>query len=158
MEITSRIIPTKKDILIAAIDQHESVMKDFSDRIREMEKGEENENPIEHDKYFVAHRVETLAEMNLLREQLEFASHERDELLRIESYYDKVHDCIEFGSVVITDKKTFFVSTSIAEFVVGDYPLFGLSVYTPLYKAMKGKRKGETFSYGGQTYAVKSVF
>lgn len=137
---------------------HESVMQDFRNRLREMQAGEADDNADGTDKYSSSHRAETIAEMRLLEEQLEFASHEWDELLKIESYHDDVHDKVEFGSVVVTDKRTFFVSASIEEFKVGNYALFGLSVHTPLYKAMKGRLIGESFQYGETTYFIKSVF
>jgi len=158
METVPRVLPSKKDILNAAMESHESVMNDFRERILEMEANEADENANEHDKYPASHRAETIAEMNLLREQLEFASREWDELLRIESYYDEVHDRVEFGSVVETDKRIFFVSASIEEFKVGDCRLFGLSVHTPLYKAMRGKRKGDIFRYAGESYTILSIF
>lgn len=158
VEAPATTIPSKKEILLAAMASHESVMQDFRQRIREMQANETDENTDGSDKYTSSLRSETIAEMRLLEEQLEFASHEWEELVRIESYHDDVHDKVEFGSVVVTDRRTFFVSASIEEFNVGDYPLFGLSVHTPLYKAMKGKRKNESFQYGGTIYLIKSVF
>lgn len=152
---TPATIPSKKEILSAAMASHESVMQDFRNRIREMRADENTDGP---DKYNSSLRSETIAEMRLLEEQLEFASHEWDELQRIEAYYDTIHDKVEFGTVVVTDKRTFFVSASIEEFQVGDYALFGLSVHTPLYKAMRGRRKDERFSYAGETYRILSVF
>jgi hypothetical protein len=154
----SSTIPSKKEILLAAMASHESVMQDFRNRIREMQANEVDENVDGPDKYSASHGAETIAEMRLLEEQLEFASHEWEELVRIESYHDDPHDKVEFGSVVVTDRRTFFVSASIEEFKVGDYVLFGLSVHTPLYKAMKGRRRGESFQYGGTTYFIKGVF
>lgn len=137
---------------------HESVMNDFRERIKAIENSEVDEDASSTDRYSASQKIETLAEMNLLKEQLVFASHEWDELLNIEAYCDVPHDRVEFGSVVLTDQRNFFVSASIEDFTVGDCELFGLSVHTPLYKAMRGRRVGERFAYGGTTYEIKAIY
>lgn len=150
--------PSKREILTTAMQSHESVMNDFRDRIKAIENSEVDVDASSSDKYSASQRIETIAEMNLLKEQLVFASHEWDELLNIEAYCDIPHERVEFGSVVVTDHRNFFVSASIEDFAVGNFKLFGLSVHTPLYKAMRGRRVGERFAYGGTTYEIKAIY
>ncbi len=49
------------------------------------------------------------------------------------------------------------VSASIEEFTVEGKSVFGLSVHSPLYKEMKGKKVGERFTYNTTTYLIKEI-
>ena len=64
----------------------------------------------------------------------------------------------EYGTVVKTDKETFFISVGVERFYVDDFPVFGISVQSPIYKVMKGKRVGDRFSYKGLTYRIEEIF
>lgn len=136
--------------------RHGSVMNDFRERIRAMEVNAAGENTEAHDRR--SQGMEAVAELNTLKEQLEFATREWNELLRIESLGNVNHSHADFGAVVVTDKRTFFVSASIEDFAVNGYTLFGLSVHTPLYKAMQGRKTGENFAYAGITYTINNIY
>jgi len=71
---------------------------------------------------------------------------------------DQVCEIIEEGAVVVTDQRTFFVSTSIETVDVNEESIFGLSVHAPIYSNMKGKKKGETIEYNGLRYQILDVY
>lgn len=71
---------------------------------------------------------------------------------------DQVSEKIEEGAVVVTDQRTFFVSTSIESVDVNEKSVFGLSVHAPIYGDMKGKKKGETIEYNGLRYQILDVY
>lgn len=71
---------------------------------------------------------------------------------------DQVCEEIEEGAVVVTDQRTFFVSTSIETVDVNEESIFGLSVHAPIYSNMKGKKKGETIEYNGLRYQILDVY
>ncbi len=148
----------KHRILDAAILQHETVIKDFHARIKEMMVNSGNVNEEEYDIQVQSLRAENAARVNGLSEQLEFANRELELLLRMKSELGGIHDVVQRGSVVNTDKKTFFVSASIERFEMDGIPFFGLSVLSPLYQIMKGKRAGDIFSYGKTKYTILDVF
>jgi hypothetical protein len=151
------MIALKKEIVDAGIKKHQIVMDDFRQRIKDIMKTDHNVNEEEYDSQVQSHKAEELTEVSLLSDQLEFAQNELDALKRIDSYFDQ-HSSVEFGTVVETDKGTFFVSASIEEFEVDGKLLFGLSVQSPLYKRMRGKKVGETFTQGSTTYLIKKIF
>jgi hypothetical protein len=64
----------------------------------------------------------------------------------------------EYGTVVRTDKETFFISVGIEEFNVDGQPVFGISVQSPIYRVMKGKKVGEHFTYNGITCLIEEIF
>lgn len=152
------LVKFKKRILQAGIYKHQTVIDDFRQRISEMKNADVNVSEEQYDSHSQSHKEEAVAEISLLSDQLQFANHELEELRRIEVYLDHPHSVVEFGTVVVTDKATFFVSASIEQFFVDDEPIFGLSVQSPLYKSMRGKRVGETFSYNQISYFIKEIF
>ncbi len=148
----------KKRIVESAIKKQESIIGDFRQRVKDVLETEGNVNEEEYDNHQQSFKSESIAEVNLLNDELEFASKELDELRKMEGYGDRVHDCVEYGAVVKTDRKTFFVSASIEDFDSENMRVFGLSVHTPLYKAMKGKKAGQSFSCQGVHYNIEQIF
>jgi len=147
----------KNEILEAGIAKHVMVIHDFKQRIKDMMSTDGTVNEEEYDSHTQAHKAETVAEVSLLSDQLQFANHELDELQRLHFYIDHVHATVEFGTLVTTDKRNFFVSSSIEQFTVKGKSIFGLSVHSPLYKEMKGKKVGEKFTYNETTYLIKEI-
>lgn len=148
----------KKKILAAGIQKHQSVIDDFRQRIKEIMATDGNVNEEEYDSNIQSQKSENVEQASLLSDQLQFANVELDQLNKIESSIDRIHSVVEFGTVVITDKIAFFVSASIEQFSIDGKPIFGLSVHSPLYASMKGKKEGESFSYGTTTYRIKEIF
>lgn len=148
----------KHKILDAAIHQHETVIRDFRERIHAMMHHEGDVNEEAYDIQTQSLQAETTTKVDLLSEQLEFANRELDELMRMKSDVGSIHDVVRRGSVVKTDRETFFVSASIERFQVDGQSLFGLSVSSPLFLAMKGKKVGDVFSYGKLAYRILNVF
>jgi len=151
-------IGLKNRILRAAKRKQEQIISDFRQRIKDAMSTEGNVNEEEYDNHQQSFKAGILAEVNLLNNELEFVNRELDEIRKIENFKDTVHEQVEFGSVVRTDKSTFFVSASIEQFDVDGEQVFGLSIDSPLYGSMKGKRVGESFSYRMYTYVITEIF
>ena len=113
--------------------------------------GEEN-----YDNSTIGQQSETFEQISHLREQLDFAKEELDLMNRME--LDHVHQQVQLGSVVETDKRIFFLSVSVEEFESNGEKLFGLSLKSPLGMAMLGKKRDDSFSYGDTTYTIKSLY
>lgn len=148
----------KKEILTAGMKKHLAVMEDFRLRIKDVLTTDGNVNEEEYDSQVQVQKEQTAAEVSLLSDQLEFAEHELTELRHLEWRINEKHDSIRLGSVVVTDKAIFFVSASLEQFAAGDKMILGLSVSSPLYKSMRGKKAGETFHHGNVVYRITDVF
>jgi len=149
----------KRKVLAEAIRKHQGVIDDFRARISTMlnEQPVTNEDNLDFDAQ--AKTAETIiTTISPLGDQLEFANEEMKLLYDMLAHQDDVHDQVEPGSIVVTDKDTFFVSASIERFSVNGQSMFGLSVNAPLYETMKGKKEGESFSYKDMTYTIKEIF
>lgn len=155
--MTPEQLDLKIKILKAGIRQHEKIIQDVKGRIKEMMSAVE-ERDDEYDSHAQSFKEETTAEVSLLADQLQFANHELEELRKIESYRDSGHSVVEFGTVVRTDHATFFISARLNKFNVDGQVVQGISIQSPLYLKMKGKKPGDRFTHHGTTYEILEVF
>lgn len=146
----------KNDILKAGLEKQAAIIEDFRHRISDVMEGEGGSKKEEYDNFHQTFTPEALAEANLLNNEIEFANHELQEMKRIDCNHP--HERAEFGAVVKTDRKTFFVSASLEDFNVADKPFFGISVHSPIYYAMRGKKAGETFKARNVEYVIKEIY
>jgi len=147
----------KARVLQAAIVQQQKVIEDFQNRVNEIMASEATDKD-EYDCHQQSFKSETMTEVSLLTDQLHFTNHELDELKHIQNYEHECHPVAEYGTVVKTDKETFFISVGVEQFYVADQSVFGISVQSPIYRAMKGKKVGDRFSYNGITYLIEEIF
>jgi hypothetical protein len=148
----------KRQIVDAGIRKQESLINNFRQRIADVMANDGNVNEEEYDSHSQSFKSEGISEVNLLNNELRFSVEELRELKRIECTDEHHPSAVQFSAVVETDRRTFFVAVSLEEFRAGHQTIFGVSVYSPIYKAMKGKKIGSSFSYGGITYQIEDIF
>ena len=68
------------------------------------------------------------------------------------------HPEAEFGAVVVTEAQKLFVSISLGQIKVADDAYFAISPSAPIYKALAGKKIGETFEFRDKKLKVLDVF
>lgn len=134
------------------------LIEDFRRRIKDVLANEGNVNEEEYDNHLQSFKAESFSEINLLNEEVIFADKELEELRKIEAFEGHSHDKVEFGTVVVTDQRNFFVSASLEDFEVDGMKVFGISVNAPLYTLMKGKKVGQKFKYNGNAYTIQDIF
>lgn len=71
---------------------------------------------------------------------------------------EKQLDNVGFGAVVITGKQKMFVSVSMGRIDIDGETYFAISPEVPVYKAMQGKRAGESFMFNGSVFDILDVF
>ena len=150
-------IEKKRKILEAGIAKHQSVIADFQHSILELKESEVlvNEDERDYQQSSIAEGIND--QIARLEVELEFAQDELERLYRIKNEMC-VMDCVALGSVVETNKITFFVSASIERFEVDESVIFGLSTASPLFVEMAGKRVGESFSHKGEVYKIIDIY
>ena len=83
----------------------------------------------------------------------------KNELQTLESIDPtKETEKVELGSVVVTDKRIFYVSVSIEQFEVEGQDIFGLSVNAPIYEAISQTSKGDRITFNGIDYIILDVY
>jgi len=156
--LTTNHVEFKKKVLDAAIKKHQTVIDDFRLGIKEMLGSEGIVNEDEMDLTQQEFNTEMVQKSHHIADQLAFANEEMKLLYDMAPTINYVHNTIQPGSVVVTDRDTFFVSASIEAFEAEGTKLFGLSAESPLFKAMEGKKKGDRFSHNYSDYLVIDVF
>jgi hypothetical protein len=146
----------KKKVLDAGIKAQGAIIQDFKDRIAELKRSGEQYADEQHDSGAQSMTQETEDQVSLLSDQLQMLLEEMEKLERIET--NEAHDVVHLGSIVITDKFKFFVSVSIERFKAGDEEYFGVSTLAPIYKAMEGKKAGESFEVNGNRFLITDLF
>jgi hypothetical protein len=147
----------KAKVIKAGIEQYHKMITDFRRRIQDIMQSEANDID-EYESHQQSFKSETMVEVSLLSDQLQFADREMEKLRQIHPYYEEQHPIIEYGTVVITDKDNFFISSGIERFYAGEFAVLGLSVHSTLYTAMKGKKVGDYFTCNGLAYHVEEIF
>ncbi len=148
----------KKEILAAATTMQQLVIEDFRLSIREMLASEGKVNEDEMDLSQQGFNTEMVQRSDQIADQLAFANEELKQLFDMASTIGSTHNTIQLGSVVVTNREIFFVSVSIGSFEVDGQRIFGLSMESPLFKAMEGKKKGDHFSYNYGEYQILDTF
>lgn len=146
----------KKEILAAGVKAQQSIIHDFTERISELKRTGQQYADEQHDSGAQSMAQETDEQISLLSEQLQMLLDEMEKLERIET--ESLHDVVHLGSVVVTDKFKFFVSVSIERFKCGGEDYFGVSTLAPIYKAMEGKKVGESFEVNDNRFLIKDLF
>ncbi|MCA6078684.1 hypothetical protein [Fulvivirga sedimenti] len=150
-------IEFKREALQQARISHQKVLEDLKYGIEELQKSEMglHEDQLDMDQQ----SLDDVSNETIIRlgEQLNFARDEM-ELLNRMVVQEPLHSEVTLGSIVETDQRTFYVSASIEKYTVNDREIFGLSTHTPVYSAMKGMSKGDTFSFRDTTYKILDVY
>ncbi|MFP4621403.1 MAG: hypothetical protein ACLFM7_08835 [Bacteroidales bacterium] len=114
-----------------------------------------NEAEQEHD-VFDGSRSELLRKRDIYAEQLQKAVADIHILKKVS--FDGIEDKVEFGAVVITDKHNMFVALGLGKIEVDGETYFVISKDVPIYKAMEGLQKGDTFEFNNMKFEIKDVF
>jgi transcription elongation GreA/GreB family factor len=69
----------------------------------------------------------------------------------------KIHDKVEFGSIVITDKQKMFVAVPLGKIIIDKESYFAISTQVPVYKAMQDLKVGDTFSINNNQFTIKEI-
>lgn len=156
--LTTDHVALKRKMLDASIKKHQTVIDDFTQSIKDLLASEGLVNEVDMDLTQQGFNSEIVQKVNNIADQLQFANEEMKLLYDMQSTISYIHDSVQPGSVVVTDKEVFFVSVSIERFEVEGLEVFGLSTQSPLYQAMRGKEKGDKFSYKGRKYKIEDIF
>ncbi|MGK7391637.1 MAG: hypothetical protein ACNS60_14885 [Candidatus Cyclobacteriaceae bacterium M2_1C_046] len=151
-------IEIKKKLIEAAIANHVAVVGDFKLRIKELLESEAIINEEDIDLSQSAYNEQAVHEVNLLADQLKLPTEKLELLYALENHTSIIHTEVETGAVVVTDKRTFFVSVSSEPYCIDGVEFIGVSTNCPLYLTMKGLKKGDRFLYNKTHYKIIDVF
>ena len=70
---------------------------------------------------------------------------------------DTKQDTIALGSIVKTNSAIFFIAISLGKVNLDNLDYFIISIQSPIGQHLKGKRKGDSFSYNDSHYKILEV-
>lgn len=145
-------------LLDACIAKQLFLIDDFKERIRSLTAPEGLGNEELYDSTDQASKSQKAIEINALNELVEFATAELELLEIIRTTQKMKRDRPGLGAIVDTNHGTFFISASLEIFTVEGSIFIGISTKSPLYSAMEGKKKGDSFDYKGTHYKIKGIY
>ena len=148
----------RKKMLDACIAKQNFLMDDFRERIKSLAQSKSAGNEDSYDNADMAANEMAVSEINTLNEQLKFAEAELELLENLRITQDLERNDVSLGAIVVTDHHTFFISASLEKFTTEGRSYVGISTYSPIFLAMDGKRKGDSFTFRGVHYKIKDIF
>lgn len=148
----------RKKILDVCIAKQQFLIDDFKERIRALTEADGLGNEEPYDNSIVSSNSTKAIEINTLNNLLDFANQELELLENLKTTQQLVHDRASLGAIVVTNHHTFFISASLEKFTVDGHTYVGISTSSPIYQAMSGKSKGDSFVFRGVEYKIKDLF
>lgn len=151
-------IDTKKRMLQACIDRLQAYSYELKAKMK---------NSIQKDRAIKQASHENIgfqsgAMDNLDLVEIEFNLDNAVKDMRILKYLLKTqeekHDKVGLGAVVITHRNTFFVSADLQRFDLEGEKFIAISNECPLFKSMRGKKRGERFMHKGLSYQILDIY
>lgn len=140
-----------KEVLFA---MQENIIRELQEKVEMTHSIVDIDEDDTHDPEDYSHQYESGEMEQLMRVQLNKAKRNLD-LLKSIDFSEKTF--IEPGAYVETNKFNFLVGFTTVPFDVEGKHIVGISTESPIYPIMLGKKVGDTFSYSGVNYEVKSI-
>jgi hypothetical protein len=155
MEMVSEKLALKKQLLDECLKIQTQLVKNAKDAMELAQESANEEKGKMGDK-FESFREQCQIDRDMFAKQHQEALGLLNTLHKINA--GKENDLILPGSVVITDIQNIFVAVSIGNIKSSGKDFFAVSTLSPIYKAMSGKRKGDSFSFRDKTYKITDTF
>jgi transcription elongation GreA/GreB family factor len=155
METVTEKLQLKKELLDACLNIQNQLVKNAKDAMELAQESANDEKGKMGDK-FESFREQCQIDRDMYAKQYQEALSLLNTLNKIT--ISKENEIVLLGSVVITDVQNIFVAVSIGSIKAGDQDFFAVSTQSPIFKAMMGKKKGESFSFRDKIYKIKDTF
>lgn len=101
-------------------------------------------------------KFETAREM-MKQEEQKIAKQVHDittQIHTLETIDKKEHQVIQNGSIVTTDKGTFYIGAAIGQLNLPQQSVMFISMEAPIYNLLKGKKKGDCVTFNTTTFNI----
>lgn len=103
----------------------------------------------------LSHQSESMQSEHLFKQQLLKAQQDLDAIEQIDF---SAKSSVEPGAFIKTEKFNFLVACATTPFDYNGMHITGISVESPIYKIMKGHKKGQEFSLSGNNYTILEIY
>jgi len=151
-------IDTKKKMLEACIDKLHAFTQAIKARMKQsMQKERSLTNASDDGAALLSAAVEKI-ENKALEYDLDNAVKEMRILEYLRKTNEEEHEKVGLGAVVITHRNTFFVSTDLQRFDLDGDKFIAISSQCPLFKSMRGKKRGDKFIHKDLSYQILDIY
>jgi hypothetical protein len=151
-------IDTKKKMLEVCIDDLQTFTQGVKARMKEfLKKGRRVKEAAEDIEASLTSKVEN-AEISALEYDLDHAVKEMRILKYLLKTHQEEHDKVGLGAVVVTHRNSFFVSADLQRFEMDGQSFIAISNQCPLFKSMRGKKRGERFVHKDLSYQILDIY
>ena len=134
--------------------QQESLIRDFQERIESSNTMSDLDETDTLDPEDFSHQTEA-GELKTVFEQKLSKAQADLEILRKIDFSPKKN--AEPGALITTENFHFFLGFATIPFDFENKKIVGISIDSPIYRFIKGKEKGDTFSYSYNNYQILNI-
>lgn len=144
----------RKNIITKIIEEQNKVIANLNASVERYATASDIDEESTHDPDDFSQQTQA-KDMQLRYEKMKGDAMQQLQFLEKEG--ENIHDEIEEGALIETDKKIFFVGISVSVFEIEDKEVVSFSEDAPIFKEMKGKNSGDQFKIGDETFMIKSI-
>jgi transcription elongation GreA/GreB family factor len=146
----------KKRLLAECLKTQNSIVANARNAMNEAHESALEYDEAAEDNMVDSYREEMQGKRDMFARQLEHSLEDLALLHKVPT--DKVLDSVMFGSVVITETQKLFVCISLGLLKTENDQFFAISPAAPLYKAISGLHKGDSFLFRDKKIKILDIF
>ena len=143
----------KRKLLKKCFEEQDRLINTTRSVMDEAQQGAEDEQSRD---WYDSIKTQLMGRRDMFARQLNKSIDERAILERIDP--NKENDEVSFGAIVITEDQKLFISISLGKIEMNKITYFAISPQVPLFKAMEGLKKGNSFEFNGKTHKIMDLF
>lgn len=144
----------KNKLFEACMVQQKTEVENFENRVTSLKKDLfSNKESASQGEGGNAGRMELLANYE---KELAFSQMEMNQLKSLNP--SVANTVAELGAIVMTDKLNFYISIPTDKIEINEESFIGISVKSPIYKMMQGKKAGDSFEFNETAYTIHNVY
>ena len=155
MEMLTQELETKKRLLQGSIQVLNNQIQAAKEAMDEAQRSANEHQGAMEDK-FESFRENCQIQRDMYARQLDELMTTMSLLRRINA--TKTNEDVSFGAVVFTELQNYFIGVSLGEMKIDDESFYAISSMSPIFKAMAGKKTGDSFVFRDKEYKIKQVF
>ncbi len=144
----------KQEVLNICIQKQEEQVENFSSRVASIK------SDINNKTYSASQSEDRKAGktemMRIYEKELNFSTADLDYLKELNATTENTK--VEPGALVFTKQLVFYVAISTEKFEIEGDTVVGISARAPIYKAMLGLAKGESFKFNEAEYLIEELY
>jgi hypothetical protein len=145
----------KEQVLQASLLQQQESIKRLKETVQQVQESANEDTSGSSTDDSESMREQLHADLAMYSRQLDQANAAYAMLKLIDP--NQVNSTVKHGALVMTDKTNVLIGVSVGKVIVEGKTFFTISTESPLYQAMDGKKKGETFDFRDQKQTVQEI-